>query len=103
MSNWLGIAILLTFSLGASLFMQMHTGRLRKRELPADLGRWTTGKKGEQPPPSGGAPTLESRTLLIEGGLFRRHRLIEQRRLRDANGEIVAILPERVIERWWAP
>jgi hypothetical protein len=93
-STWLGISILTLFSLGLTLFMRFGA-RTSQRNTPRDLGRWVKleGAEGE-------AETyVERRLLQPEGGLFRRSRLVEQRRRRRvSDGEIVEIMPERYVD-----
>ncbi len=100
MSSWLGVGILVCFSLGLTLFMRLDFGR-SSVELPRDLGRWTV-VPGESDSGHPGA-VVERRVLLVEGGLFRRHRLVEQRRARMADtGEVLLVLPERTLRRWFS-
>ncbi len=95
MTEWLGIAILVLFSLGLSLFMRLG-GRDEQRELPKDVGLWV-----REPGSPDGDTYCERRALLKEGGLFKKTRLIEQRRRRRvADGKIVDVLPERTLDAW---
>ncbi len=95
METWLGIAILVLFSLGLNLFMRLEP-RERHRELPDHLGRWVR----EDATPAAETYT-ERRALLVAGGLVRKTRLIEQRRIRrTSDGEIIEVLPERLLAAW---
>jgi hypothetical protein len=98
MADWLGVAILVSFSLGLTLFMRLDFST--RRELPKDLGRWQV-LPGETWPDHPGA-RVERRVVLVEGGLLRRHRLVEQRRVRSETGEVLAIMQERTLERLYS-
>jgi hypothetical protein len=94
--NWLGIAILLAFSLGLTLFMRLEPGKPRKR--PPQLGEW---QRREGAPGEPEAAYLERRLWLYDGGWLRPHRLVEQSRVRaESDGRILRALPERLVERW---
>ena len=90
MTAWLGILILLAFSLGLNLFM-----RLEKRPavaLPDELRQWT------RVPCDGISPELylERRVLEVERRGFGSRRWVEQRRLRrHSDHSIVEVLEER--------
>jgi hypothetical protein len=94
--NWLGIAILLAFSLGLSLFMRLEPTKPRKR--PAHLGEW---QRQDGDPGESKDTYLERRLWLYDGGFLRPHRLVEQTRVRaQSDGRILRTLPERLVERW---
>lgn len=93
--NWLGIAILATFSLGLSLFMRLEPGKPRR--LPKGIGQWQRSDDASEPD----GTYEETRLLLYEGGWLRPHRLVQQRRVRvEADARILRVLPERVVDRW---
>lgn len=94
--NWLGIAILATFSLGLSLFMRLEPGKPRR--LPKGVGQWQRSDDASE----GEGTYVETRLLLHERGWLRRHRLVQQCRVRsEADARILRVLPERVVDRWW--
>lgn len=100
-TQWLGIAILLAFSLGLSLFMRLDFSRGAKRSLPPNLGNWEPCPEA----PEGESEGIleERRWIVIEGGLFRKHQLVEQRRTRRLHdGEILRVAPQKVVERWYS-
>ncbi len=95
METWLGIAILVLFSLGLNLFMRLEP-RESRRELPDHLGRWV-----REDATSSAETYTERRALFVAGGLVRKSRLIEQRRIRrTSDGEIIEVLPERLLDAW---
>ena len=95
MAEWLGIAILVAFSLGLNLFMRLER-REKQRDLPEHLGRWV-----RDPTEVEAEIYSERRALLVAGGLLRKTRLIEQcRTRRSTDGEILDVLPERTLDAW---
>lgn len=115
LTQWLGIAILVVFSLGLSLFMRLDFSRRSEPALPVNLGIWEPcdevparlGARGEAnddlADEEGSAEIVEERRIILaEGGLFRRHRLLEQRRTRRVrDGEILRVEAPRVLKRWY--
>ena len=93
MAAWLGICILVLFSLGLNWFMRGQ--RSASPDLPPDLGEWLRCSVGE----ADVAGTFwERRQLLNPGSLLVRPHLVEQRRLRrESDGEILEVRPERRI------
>lgn len=90
MSDWLGIGILLAFSLGLSLFMRLE--RKPPPEPAPELRVWTRVESSDLPPDI----TLERRVVQLEARGFGASRWVEQRRTRrTTDGAIVAILDER--------
>lgn len=114
LTQWLGIAILVVFSLGLSLFMRLDFTGGSGPALPESLGIWepcvevapcVEGGARESPVRDvGSTETVEERrVVVVEGGLFRRHQLIEQRRTRRVrDGEILRVEAPRVLKRWYA-
>jgi hypothetical protein len=95
MAAWLGITILVFFSLGLNWFMRGARGRAL--HLPKDLGVWVRGPTSEPTPPG---TYWEQRMLLIPGTLFKRASIFEQRRLRrTSDGEILEVRPEQRLPR----
>lgn len=91
MAAWLGIGILVVFSLGLNWFMR--GSRVAALELPPDLGVWVRCEDAEHKP---SGTFVERRVLLQAGSFLARPHLIEQRRLRrEGDGEILQIWPER--------
>lgn len=90
MSEWLGIGILLAFSLGLSLFMRLE-GKERPR-VPDELQVWH-----RQAPTEPNEPTyVERRVVQLPSRGFKAARWVEQRRVRrKADDELVEVLPER--------
>lgn len=90
MSAWLGIGILLAFSLGLSLFMRLE--REPKPEPSPELRIWTRVESSDLPP----GIYLERRVVTLEARGLRGSRWVEQRRTRRVSDDaIVAILDER--------
>jgi hypothetical protein len=94
--NWFGIAVLVLFSLGLSLFFQFDPKRLQKRpEVPA-LGVWL--QIGVEPD----GQLLEQRKSIVPGGLLRRACLVQQcRHKHPVSGEVTWVGEERVLLRWY--
>jgi hypothetical protein len=96
MATWLGICILVLFSLGLNWFMRGQ-GKMATPSLPPELGEWRKCARAEHEPEGS---YWECRTLLRPGSLFVRAYLFEQRRLRRASdGEILEVQSERRIKR----
>lgn len=90
MTSWLGVAILLAFSLGLNLFMRLE--RKPQAKVPDELLRWTRVTDSELPE----GHYLERRVVELEGRGFTGARLVEQRRIRHSSDDrIVEILQER--------
>ena len=95
MAEWLGIAILVVFSLGLNAFMR-HERRETQRAFPAHLGRWVRDATV-----TSAGTYFERRALVVNGNLLRKTRLIEQRRERRvSDGEILQVFPERTLDAW---
>lgn len=94
MAAWLGIGILVLFSLGLNWFMRGQ--RSAELVLPDDLGTWIRCTNGE---PAALGTFWERRVLLHSGSLISRPYLFEQHRLRrEVDGEILEVRPERKFE-----
>jgi hypothetical protein len=94
--SWLGIAILILFSLGLSWFMRFE--RSLPRRLPEEVGHW---QRDDHRGGDADGTYGEKRLWFYEGGWWRPHRLVEQARIRDqSDGRIVRTLPERLVDQW---
>jgi hypothetical protein len=94
--NWFGIAVLVLFSLGLSLFFQFDPKRLQRRPVIDALGVWVAVGIDHD------GQLIEQRKSIVPGGLLRRARLVEQDRHKDPiSGEVTWVSEERVLLRWY--
>lgn len=90
MSRWLGVGVLVLFSLVLSLFMRLE--RKPRAQPPERLRVWSRLPQ----PSSTGDTYVEHRVVELPGHGWRASRWVEQRRVRRASDdEIVEVLPER--------
>lgn len=90
MSKWLGLGVLVLFSVALSLFMRLE--RKPRPPLPEQQRRWAR----VQPSKPADETYLERRVVELPGRGFRGTRWVEQRRVRRASDDaIVEVLPER--------
>ncbi len=90
MSQWLGIGILVGFSLALSLFMRLE--RKPRPEVPAELRAWSRAAARPEPDDT----YLETRVVELPGRGFKAARWVQQRRIRRTSDQsIVEVLPER--------
>jgi hypothetical protein len=87
--KWLGVAILLGFSLALNLFMRLE---LKPRaQLPPELRDWRRLPADD----TEADHYVETRVVEVERWFGRKRWLEQQRVRRVADGEILEILPER--------
>lgn len=92
MSSWLGVGVLVLFSIALSLFMRLEAEP--KASIPDELRRWT------RLPGETTDTYVERRVVELARRGFRGARWVEQRRVRRASDhEIVRVLQERPFRR----
>jgi hypothetical protein len=90
MSQWLGLGILVLFSVALSLFMRLES---KHRPPPPEPLRHWARLDGVTP---AGDAYVELRVVQLQSRGFRAARWVEQRRVRRvSDGAIVEVLPER--------
>lgn len=90
MTAWLGIGILLAFSLALNLFMRLE--RKPRPEPAPELRVWRRVESADVPPDL----YLERRVAQVHAGGLRGSRWVEQRRTRRITDDaIVTVLEER--------